>query len=91
MSLQTAAFTAATQATDPVAHNQIDGDIAFTILGTFVATIDLQISLDGGVSWESFATTYTAPGADSKPFTFGVLFRLYCSAYTSGTANVKIL
>ena len=91
MSAITAAFTAATQSSDPVAHDGSDGDIAFTIAGTFVATIDLEISLNGGVTWQPFATSYTAPGADSKPFTFGALFRLTCSAYTSGTANIVLL
>ena len=66
------------------------------IRGTFVGTVQLERSLDGtnfvpvtaaGVTLYS----WTAPGSESNEESeIGVLFRLNCTAYTSGTINWRI-
>lgn len=90
------ALTGATQATTPLAVDP--GYFNVVLQGTFTATVVVQISFDGGVTWVALARdmggislSLTAPGCwvAYQPES-GVLIRGYCSAYTSGTVNVRV-
>jgi hypothetical protein len=74
------------------------GDFNVQIWGTFVATVVLEQSSDGGVTWvpevsrfTNTAISFNAPAAlsviEPEP---GVQYRLRCSAFTSGTVNWRI-
>ena len=78
---------------DPVAHSSSEGDVAISISGTFVATLTLQRSLDGAVTWGDDDITYTAPHEISIPTTEGATYRIGIKTgdYTSGTASVRLL
>lgn len=73
------------------------GNFNVSVWGTFVATVALERSFDGGSSWirvtfsDGNAITYTAAASAvwSEP-EFGVSFRLRCSAYTSGSINWRL-
>lgn len=66
--------------------------------GTFVATVQLERSFDNGGTW--FVCSSDAAGTPASwtaPFsvvgeepTQGVLYRLNCTAYTSGTVTYRI-
>lgn len=68
-----------------------------SIWGTFVATVALERSFDGGVTWvncskaDGTANSFTAPVSlvclEPEP---GVLYRLNCTAFTSGTVNWRL-
>lgn len=69
-----------------------------SIWGTFVATVQLERSFDDGSTWvvcsrDSAGTnaSYTAPASllIEEPEA-GVLYRLNCAAYTSGTVSYRI-
>lgn len=73
------------------------GKFNFTINGTFVATINLQKSFDGGATWlvarDVNGNAMTLSAADTRLIEEvepGVLYRANCSAFTSGTANYRI-
>lgn len=73
------------------------GSITFTVWGTFVATARPEISFDGGTTWVPLAdddgvvVTLTAPGhACARQTELGVLYRVACSAYTSGAISWQI-
>ena len=69
-----------------------------TITGTFVGTIQLENSFDGGVNWAPMSgSTVGTTATFAAPTQFlanepeaGVLWRVNCTAYTSGTANVRL-
>lgn len=82
-------FTAADQVTDSISHNINDGQVVAVVSGTFVGAVDLQISIDG-VNWVGISNL-SAGGLMSTVFTFGAVYRLYCTAWTSGTIAVKLL
>jgi hypothetical protein len=74
------------------------GGFNVIISGTFVATARLEKSVDNGVTWVPLTVqtgggvvqlyTFTAPGADQvQEYVPGLLYRLNCTAYTSGTIN----
>lgn len=95
MQPQTVAVTSAT--TFPFAQ-PVQGIYNVAITGTFVATVQLERSFDGGVTYAPISgdtigttVTFTAPttfvGSEAER---GVLYRVNCTAYTSGTANVRI-
>ena len=92
MSLVTASLTEG-DFSDPVAHSGSEGDIAVSITGTFVATLTLQRSLDGGVTWGDDDITYSVPYEVSIPVTEGAQYRIGIKTgdYTSGTASVRLL
>lgn len=72
----------------PVRDNQY---VNVSISGTFVASILLQRSFDGGTSWGTVAT-YTTPVEASKYEPENALYRLGTdvSGYTSGTVSVRL-
>ena len=67
---------------------QINGRTPLSLSGTWVATVKLQRSFDEGANWldvDQFASnieTYVNGG--------GELFRLTCSAFTSGTVAYRL-
>ena len=77
---------------------QVRGGVNITLSGTFVATVQPQRSFDGGTTWHSLATldgfavrSFTAP--ISLPLwepEEGVLYRLACTAYSSGTVVYRL-
>ncbi len=95
MQPQTVAVTSATTFPFP---RPVQGTFNVAITGTFVATVQLERSFDGGTTYaplsgSTIGTTITF----TTPTTFigneterGVLYRVNCTAYTSGTANVRI-
>ena len=68
-----------------------------SIYGTFVASIQLERSFDNGANWLQTTAggaafnVWTAPCSESVQETSAnVLYRLNCTAYTSGTANYRM-
>jgi len=68
---------------------ELDG-FSYDVSGTFVATVKLERSFDGGGSWETVVTaTGAASGTIANLVTLGgagALYRFQCTAFTSGTA-----
>jgi len=73
-------------------------DFNVSLWGTFTATVQVERSFDGGVTFLAVskdtgggAASYTAPCSVicDEPEK-GVLYRLSCTAYTSGTVNYRI-
>lgn len=56
------------------------------VLGTFVGTVAIEISTDGGTTWVPFDTA-TAPKVVTLPDVGKV--RANCTAFTSGTIKVR--
>jgi hypothetical protein len=73
-------------------------DYNITISGTFVGTVALQRSFDGGLTWNNVARdTYGTIATFNAPISLiafepenGVSYRLSCTAYTSGTLNWRL-
>jgi hypothetical protein len=76
--------------------NRLEFNVA--IWGTFVATVQLEKSYDGGTTWIVVARDTTGATASySSPCAFSVrdieagnLYRLNCTAFTSGTVNYRL-
>lgn len=74
------------------------GTYNVTISGTFVAAVALQRSFDQGVTWHTMANdVYGTPASFTGPITFiafeaedGVLHRLNCTSWTSGTIDWRL-
>lgn len=68
-----------------------------SVWGTFVGTVQLERSFDGGTTWLPITAagtqiyTWTAPASEiaAEPEA-NVSYRLNCTAYTSGTINYRI-
>lgn len=67
-----------------------------TISGTFVGSVWLERSFNGGSDWHPCTSlgasiAFTAPCSEvaSEPQP-GTLYRLTCTAYTSGTINYRL-
>jgi len=64
--------------------------------GTFVGTVQLEASFDSGTNWipvTALGTSITFTGPCKEVFEepeAGVLYRLNCTAYTSGTINYRL-
>ncbi len=65
--------------------------------GTFVATVVLQSSTDGGSGWHTETredgSAYSWAGAvnvTAYPVGSGILYRLSCTSYTSGTVTYRL-
>jgi len=71
------------------------------VTGTWVGTLQSEISLDGGVTWylrtvhqagtTSYTTSFTANFAGGVVVGGYTTYRIRCTAYTSGTATVKLI
>ena len=63
----------------------------FSLWGTFVATVVVQRSFDGGTTWLD-VDTFTAPTEEVGMEATGALYRagVKTGAFTSGTANVRL-
>lgn len=69
-----------------------------SLWGTFVATIKVQRSFDGGTTWitTSLDSTGTPASFTSEVTVTGneieaeVLYRFSCTAYSSGTVNYRL-
>lgn len=68
-----------------------------SIWGTFVGTVKLVRSFDGGLTWLPLTASGTALEVFTAPVSeqwqedgSGVLYALLCSAYTSGAINYRI-
>ncbi len=93
MPLITASLVAENTFTAPLGHmNAAQGDIAISVSGTFVGTLTLQRSLDGGTTWGDDATTYTAAAEISVVPTAAALYRIgfKTGAFTSGVATIQV-
>lgn len=77
---------------------QAQGGINVTLTGTFVATLRVARSFDGGTTWAPLSDqdgyairSYTGPASfwiwENEA---GVLYRLECTAYTSGTVAYRL-
>lgn len=73
------------------------GKFNVSLRGTFVATVAIERSFDGtnwaGVSRDSSGTaaTFTAPcGVIAEEVEGDTLYRLNCTAYTSGTVTYRV-
>lgn len=83
-----AGVTGSFTGTGSSAATQINGRTPLSLSGTWVATVKLQRSFDSGLNWldvDQFASnieTYVN-GA-------GEMFRLTCSAFTSGTVAYRL-
>lgn len=66
------------------------GYFNLSLSGFGTATVQLQRSYDQGVTWKT-RTSYTADTeAVIQEPEYGVLYRLNCSAYTSGTIAYRV-
>jgi hypothetical protein len=68
-----------------------------TLRGTFVATVRLERSFDDGVTWDPLTAAgtpmfvFTGPASEiQEEPEEGVLYRLNCTAYTSGTVDYRL-
>jgi hypothetical protein len=95
----TKSFTATGQSDnfDPFADNFGASRFNLTISGTFVATIRLERSFDEGSTWhpctrsDGSSRTWAAPmSIIVSEVEAGVLYRLNCTAFTSGTAVCRL-
>jgi hypothetical protein len=81
-----------------VASRSTTNAFSVSTSGTFVATVQLERSFDNGSNWfvcssDASGTTasWTAPfSVIAEEPTQGVLYRLNCTAYTSGTVTYRI-
>lgn len=93
MTVVTGSFTATGNSSALMPKNKQGGIESFmnvSLSGTWVGTVLLERSFDGGTTWHTYAT-HTANVEDKVPESEeGVLYRLNCSAYTSGTINYRL-
>jgi hypothetical protein len=64
--------------------------------GTFVGTVELQLSYDGGATWAAYAVLSSTSSATTTPTVYGndsgqdVELRVRCTEYTSGTISYQL-
>jgi hypothetical protein len=82
----TASFTSTTTS----GRKGVHGAFNVSVRGTFTATIVAERSFDDGATW-GIVKTYNSETEDNgvEP-EHGVLYRLRCAAYTSGTATARL-
>ncbi len=85
---ETASLTAVNTFTTPAFFH---GPFAVRVRGTFVATVSLQRSDDGGINYDE-VTTFISPDLKicTEPALAGGLYRIGPTAYTSGTIDVSL-
>jgi hypothetical protein len=77
---------------------ELRGKFNISLFGTFVATVKLQRSFDGGTTWIDVSrdtsgslASYTAPiSFVAEEPEDGVQYRLNCTAFTSGTVSYRL-
>lgn len=82
----------------PFAHERGTGYFNFTLWGTFSATVQLERSFNAGTTWHAvskdaagLAASYTAPmSVVALEPEHGVVYRLNCTAWASGTVNYRL-
>ncbi|RAU21080.1 hypothetical protein CU669_15095 [Paramagnetospirillum kuznetsovii] len=93
ITVKTGTFAATGQSTAQV----MGGYFNAALYGTFVGTISIERSFDGGTTWVSLSKDSTGAAASfTAPMSIviyepeqGVNYRFNCSAYTSGTVNYR--
>jgi hypothetical protein len=94
----TGTFTATGQSASftPATPDNNRGPFNMSLWGTFVGTVQVERSFDGGTTWLPLtalgtAIPFTAPCSEVfEELEFGVQYRLNCTAYTSGTINYRL-
>lgn len=74
------------------------GRVNISARGTFVATVQIERSFDGGTNWFACSSdgagataAYTAPfSVEAEEGEINTLYRLNCTAWTSGTITYRI-
>ena len=80
-----------TKAIIPRRTSNRPGYLNISISGTFVASVVLQRSFDGGVTWNTYATYTTVTESSLTDLEIGVRYRLGIpTSYTSGTAICRL-
>lgn len=75
---------------------QANGHFQWSVSGSFVGTIDLQISYDQGQTWATYTTMTSSNIASTTDEVYDndtgqdVLVRAWCTSYTSGAASVRV-
>lgn len=100
MSIVTGTFTSTGQSESfrPIMRTRAWGQFNVSVWGTFVATVQLERSFDGGLNWivvsqDGAGTPASYSAAASVVATepeVGPIYRLNCTGYTSGTVNYRI-
>lgn len=96
----TGTFTATGQSSSfqPTIRDRSWGQMNISASGTFVATVQIERSFDAGSNWfvcssdgAGTAAAYTAPfSVVAEENSNGAIYRLNCTAYTSGTVTYRI-
>ena len=84
----TASLTAQSTGTASVCARR-GGYVAYSVSGTFVGTIQLQRSPDN-VNFFNVSSITTPTEGNTIEGWAGMWYRLYCTAYTSGTAVCSV-
>jgi hypothetical protein len=84
-----ASFTAT--GVSAVSSNVSDGEASFSVSGTFVGTLCIERSDNGGQSWSKAAPAARAAASGVFHVRAGDLVRLRCVSYTSGTIFGQII
>lgn len=82
-------LTAAAQTIGPISIDKGD-TITVELSGTWVATVRIQRSYDGGSTWLDYIEYTANAGIEITSLEDGVQYRLYCQAYTSGTVTGRL-
>lgn len=73
------------------ATSPIYGQYNYSLWGTWVGTVIIERSFDGGTTWIEIGSSTTNGDTHTQyEPERGVLYRLRCSAYTSGTINYRV-
>ena len=81
---------------EATASDDASAPFNFSLWGTFVGTVIPERSFDSGTTWLPYtalgtAISFTAPCSETfEEPEKGVLWRVRCSAYTSGTINYRL-
>ena len=98
MSNVTGTFAATGQSAvfSPQGINPVSRPFNLSLWGTFAATVQLERSFDGA-TWLPLTAlgtavyVFTAPCSETAEETeMGVVYRLNCTSYTSGTVNYRL-
>ena len=81
-------FTSATNSSNIALNGDFNLSLDFTT-GSGVGTVDLQRSFDDGVTWET-TDTISADTEKNGLAVSNLLWRLNCSAFTSGTIACRL-